>query len=399
MATKTRKELLKDIEDQVIKQSSSTSTVIEGENNNKEELKETKESLENKIDQEKEERKKMELRLENLPRIGPITIQKLRTIGIIDIWGLSSASARAVYDVIGSNTVTQQACTNFIVSAHMYLEEKGYLKKPIINSQFMLDNEVVRKRFSTGDKGLDNFFGGGGIEGRAMTEIYGKYQTGKTQICFCTAATTAQNDKRVLYIDTENTYYATRIQEICEEKGYDSKKVHKNIDIMPVNSASMLSKYVEEIRKYINENKYELIIVDSIIALHRAEFLGRGSLSDRQQELARIMGTLVKVAEAYDVAVLVTNQVLDSPDPLKPGSYATGGNIIAHTSTHRVYLKSYGKKEVTINGKKVKRDASKILMQDSPRYARTESLLTLGRDGVRVHDAAKLSNEEEEEYS
>lgn len=383
-ANKTRKELLKEIETQVI-----------NESEKEKELKETKESLEKKIEQELEKRDEVDMDLSNIPRIGDKTIEKLQAIGIYDVWDLANASSPAIFDVIGSNSVTQEACTNFVISANRYLVEKGVFKKPLIRSKTLLDNDLVRKRFSTGDKALDRFFGGGGIESKSMTELYGKYQVGKSQICYCTAAATAENNKKVLFVDTENTYSPTRIQEICEEKGYDNDKVQDNIMVLKPNSSAMFSLYMRELRKYVRENNFELIIVDSIIALHRAEYLGRGTLALRQQQLAEIVGGLVRMAEAYDLAVLITNQVLDSPDPHKPGSFATGGNIIAHTSTHRIYLTSYGKKEVTIDGKKVKRDASRILMQDSPRYARVEAMITMGRDGVRAHDGTKLNIEEE----
>ena len=394
----TKKELLEQIENQV------KSNAIEREQAKKDAEK-TKgfqltiqEETRKRLDEELNKRNEIDDDLKNIPRIGPKTIEKLNAMGIHNIWDLATSSSPAIFEMIGAPNITQEFCTNLVISANRYLQERGGLGEPLISAKTLLDNVVVRKRFSTGDKGLDDFFGGGGIESKAMTEVYGKFQTGKSQICYSTAAATAASGKKVLFIDTEGTFSPTRIQEISEEKGYDINKTLENIMARRISSSAMFQWYVERIRSDITKYNFELIIVDSIIALHRAEFLGRAALAARQQSLAKIMGMLIKVAEASDLAVLITNQVGDSPDPFKPGVFATGGNIVAHTSTHRVYLKTKpGKKEVTINGKKYKRDMSVILMQDSPRYARVEALMTMGRDGVRLDDASKLNEVVEEE--
>jgi DNA repair protein RadA len=362
----------------------------------KEQVEVKKQETMQRLEEELKKRDEINADLNLIPRIGPKTVEKLHAMGVHNIWDLATSSSPAIFEMIGAPNITQEFCTNLVISANRYLQERGGLGEPLVSAKVLLDNQMVRKRFSTGDKGLDEFFGGGGIESKAMTEVYGKFQTGKSQICYSTAAATASTGKKVLFLDTEGTFSPTRIQEIAEEKGYDVDKTLENILARRLGSSSMFEYYMKEITTDIQNHKFELIVVDSIIALHRAEFLGRASLAARQQSLAKIMGRLIKIAEAYDLAVLITNQVGDSPDPFKPGIFATGGNIVAHTSTHRIYLKTKpGKKETTRNGKKEKRDMSTILMQDSPRYARIEALMTMGRDGVRLEDASKLDSEEE----
>ena len=84
---------------------------------------------------------------------------------------------------------------------------------------------------------------------------------------------------------------------------------------------------------------FKLLIVDSIMALFRVDYSGRGELAERQQTLAQMMSKLQKISEEYNVAVLVPNQMTSDPgatmsfqaDPKKP----IGGNIIAHASTTR----------------------------------------------------------------
>jgi len=392
-----KKDILKQIENQV-----KEDAVKEEQKKEQKILDDSKkEQLQEKLNKDLEKRKEIDVDLNNIRGIGPLTIEKLATVGIYDIWDLATSNAPAIWSIIGDSNKSLEYCTNLIIIANRYLKENEGLDEPIVSSKYLLDNEVVRKRFSTGDEGLDNFFGGGGIESKAITELYGKFQTGKTQICYCTAITAASNNKKVLFIDTENTYSPTRTQEISILRGLDVNKVQENIHVSKVSSSSMLVSVIRDLRRLIKENKFELIIIDSIIALHRAEYLGRTFLASRQQGLAEIMGILIRIAERCNIGVIITNQVGDSPDPFKPGVYATGGNIIAHSSTHRIFLKSRGQKTEKIKGRNVKRDLSLILMQDSPRYPRTEKLISIGPDGVKVEDASKMdskviSSEEEE---
>jgi DNA repair protein RadA len=176
-----------------------------------------------------------------------------------------------------------------------------------------------------------------------------------------------------------------RVEEICKVRKYDLDMAEENILIQQPKAASLLFHDMQQLARHINENKIELVIVDSIIALHRAEFIGRSNLSDRQGQLSQIMSFLVRCAEHYDIAVMITNQVIDSPDPFKPGTFAAGGNIISHSSTHRVYMKSQGMSNSSSN----KSNLSTMLMEDSPRYARTELTIQLGKFGVRWVDPSK----------
>lgn len=133
------------------------------------------------------------------------------------------------------------------------------------------------------------------------------------------------------------------------------------------------------------------MIVDSIISLHRAEFLGRGNLSERQQKLNGIMHRLKRIAEIYNVAVIITNQVQSTPDtffgdPTKPA----GGNIIGHASTYRIYLRKAGKER-------------KAIMIDSPchPYGDTNFMVTEGgiSDPVEKKGKTRTAGEAEDEPS
>ncbi|XP_042182897.1 meiotic recombination protein DMC1/LIM15 homolog isoform X2 [Oncorhynchus tshawytscha] len=96
---------------------------------------------------------------------------------------------------------------------------------------------------------------------------------------------------------------------------------------------------------------FKLLIIDSIMALFRVDFSGRGDLAEKQQKLAQMLSRLQKISEEYNVVVFVTNQMTADPgagmsfqaDPKKP----IGGHILAHASTTRISLRK-GRGELRI---------------------------------------------------
>ena len=127
---------------------------------------------------------------------------------------------------------------------------------------------------------------------------------------------------------------------------------------------------VKDLGRYINERNTKLVIIDSIISLHRAEFTGRGTLADRQQRLNSILHKLVRIAEIYNVAVVITNQVLSSPDTFfGDPTKAAGGNVIGHTSTYRIYLRKSGENRIA-------------KMVDSPYHPYSDTRFTINQKGI-----------------
>lgn len=174
----------------------------------------------------------------------------------------------------------------------------------------------------------------------------------------------------MILIDTEGTFRPERVDQIARARGFDPEEVLRKVAICKVYNSSHLELIVKSMGKYIDDFKARMIIIDSIISLHRAEFAGRGTLADRQQRLNGIMHKLVRVAEIYNTAIIVTNQVLSTPDtffgdPTKPA----GGNVIGHASTYRVYLRKAGNDRI-----------AKII--DSPYHPYSDVRFTVNEKGV-----------------
>jgi DNA repair protein RadA len=183
----------------------------------------------------------------------------------------------------------------------------------------------------------------------------------------------------VIYIDTEGTFRPERLEQISTSRSIDPVHALQNVAVCKVYNSAHLELIVKNLGKYIDDYKAKLVIVDSIISLHRAEFSGRGTLADRQQRLNSIMHKLLRISEIYNVAIIVTNQVQSTPDtffgdPTKPA----GGNVIGHASTYRVYLRKSGENRVA-------------KMIDSPYHPYSEVRFTINEKGTDDLEEGKKS--------
>ena len=170
-------------------------------------------------------------------------------------------------------------------------------------------------RCTTGSSKLDSFLKGG-IESQAMTEFAGEFGSGKSQLCYTLCVTANMPvDKsglggNVIFIDTENTFRAESIHQIAETRGVNEPQdILRKIYICKIYNSNHLEVIIQNLGKSIQDYNAKLVIVDSIIALHRAEFAGRETLADRQQRLNIMLHKLTRLAEVYNIAVVITNQV------------------------------------------------------------------------------------------
>lgn len=228
---------------------------------------------------------------------------------------------------------------------------------------------------------LDSLLGGG-LEPGTITEIYGEFNTGKTQFCH-TVAVASQLPRafggaegRVLYIDTEGTFRPERIVEIALSMGLAEEEILDNIQVARALNSDHLRDLSKKCAELMSRDRFSLLICDSATSLFRTDYQGRGALSERQTSLAKFLRDLHGLAHTYNVAVVITNQVvsdiagaaqmgggLDSKKPI-------GGNIIAHASTSRLHFRK-GR-----NGCKIAR------LVDSPLVAEGEATFKITAAGI-----------------
>ena len=310
--------------------------------------------------------------LESLPGLGPATKKKLNEAGIYTILDLAVKSPSEFADRIGSDLAR---ATEFANKARLQLVSAGVLEKDFVPASEIYKNRLAIERISTGVKSLDPLFNGG-IETQAVTEFYGEFGSGKTQVChtLCVMVQLPKEqgglDAGAIYVDTENTFRPERIAGIAEARGLDPDQILSRITVAKAYNSSHQELIVGELGSVLDKQKIKIVIVDSAVAHFRAEFLGRGTLADRQQKLNRFMHMLTRTSEARNLAVVVTNQVQATPDaffgdPNKP----TGGHVVGHTSTYRIYLRKAGKNRIA-------------RMVDSPYHPDQEAAFMLGSKGV-----------------
>ncbi|MEE8383495.1 MAG: DNA repair and recombination protein RadA, partial [Nitrosopumilus sp.] len=313
-----------------------------------------------------------DLRLDSLEGVGPVTTRKMSDAGIHNIMDLLVRGPVEIAEITGMEKDTAAKIVN---KARQHLVEEGLLSKDFVSASEIYKRRQSIGKISTGTNCLDTLFDGG-IETQALTEVYGEFGCGKTQFAH-TLSVMVQKPKEeggldgsVLYIDTENTFRPERIVDIAKAHGMDPDKVLDRIIVARAYNSAHQTLILEESGPVIQENNVKLLVVDSAVGLFRAEYLGRGTLSVRQQKLNHFVHLLVRIAETYDCAALATNQVMASPDvffgdPTRP----VGGNVVAHTSTYRIYFKKSGKKRIA-------------RMVDSPHHPEEEVLFALGEAGV-----------------
>ena len=279
--------------------------------------------------EEKEEKKEKELELTDLPGIGPAVAAKLEGAGILDLMSLAVASPATISDAAGiSPAVARKA----IVAARDMLQ-LGFVD----GVEFAKRRENVHY-ISTGSQNLNNLLGGRGVESRAITEAFGAYGSGKTQLGLMLAVNVqlpiekgGVNGKCV-FIDTEGTFRPIRIKQMAEGLGANAEKVLKNILVARAFNSDHQMLLLEKVSEMVKAGEpIKLMIIDSLTAHFRAEYAGRGQLADRQQKLNRYMHDLMKLAETHNIAVYVTNQVMANPAQLfGDPTTAIGGNIVGH---------------------------------------------------------------------
>jgi len=148
---------------------------------------------------------------------------------------------------------------------------------------------------------------------------------------------------KALYIDTEGTFRPERLVAIAKRYGLKEEEVLDNVSYARAHNSDHQTKLLIEASAMMAEARYSLIVVDSATALYRTDYSGRGELSARQMHLAKFLRALQQLADTYGVAVVMSNQVVATvdgsamfaADPKKP----IGGNIVAHASTTRLYLR------------------------------------------------------------
>jgi len=310
----------------------------------------------------------MGVALEELPGVGPATLEKLKEAGYDDLLSIAVASPGDLAESVDVGITTAQ---KIIVAARKAADVGGFETGDVL-----LARRQNLKRILSGSKALDELLGGG-VETQAITEAFGEFGSGKTQLAHQLAVnvTLPEDDGglngETLFIDTENTFRPERIVQMAAHKSLDGREVLKKIRVARAFNSHHQMLLAEKAFELAKEHPIRLLVVDSLTAHFRAEFVGRGTLANRQQKLNTHMHTLLKFGDQANAAIYVTNQVQSKPDtffgdPTRP----VGGHIVGHMATYRLYLRK----------SKVPKRIARLI--DSPSLPEGEAVFNVTEDGV-----------------
>lgn len=296
-----------------------------------------------------------ELDLEDIPGVGPTTADKLRDAGYSTIEGIATASPS---DLAEAAEIGEASAKKMVKAAREMADIGGFKTGKVV----LEERKEVRK-LKTLVPEFDDLLGGG-LETKSISEFYGEFGSGKSQIAHQMAVNVQLPEEfgglngSAVYIDTENTFRPERIEQMVNGLDLDLEVPDietflENIHVAKGYTSDHQMLLIDSARELAAELKdsgrpVRLFVVDSLTAHFRAEYAGRGTLSVRQQKLNKHMYDIAKIAEEHNAVALVTNQVQSNPavffgDPTKP----VGGNIVGHASKFRVYLrKSKGGKRL-----------------------------------------------------
>mmetsp|Transcript_15720 Transcript_15720/g.36206 ORF Transcript_15720/g.36206 Transcript_15720/m.36206 type:complete len:345 (+) Transcript_15720:1-1035(+) len=296
-------------------------------------------------------------------------LQKLQNAGYYTVESIAHATTRKLSDVKG-------------ISEAKVLKLKEIVKQ-MVSMEFKTAADALEDRQSiamltTGSVEIDKLLEGG-IETGSITEVFGEFRTGKTQLCHTLCVTCQMPiaeggaEGKAIYIDTEGSFRPERLRSIAERFGLDPAVVLENVACARAHNSEHQMELLKVAAAIMSQDRYALLVVDSATALFRTDYTGRGELSERQMQMGQFLRQLTRLAEEFGVAVFITNQVVANPDGMSFAKDATkpiGGNIIAHASTTRLRLRK-GRGENRI-----------MSVYDSPSLPEAECQFALSNAGV-----------------
>jgi DNA repair protein RadA len=306
--------------------------------------------------------------IEDLPGIGETTAEKLRSLGKDTLDKIAVLTPHELSEISGVGLEAAKKAVQAAKESTTINYETG--------EAVMARRKEIGK-ITTGAKDLDSLIGGG-VETESITETYGRFASGKSQLGFQLIVNVhlprdkGGLDGAALVIDTEGTFRPERIEQISKAAGLDPKKVLEETIVVRAITTEQQILTIERAEKLIVEKNIKLIVVDSLMALFRSEFVGRGALNERQGKVNQHLHKLQMLADKYKLAIYITNQVMDNPgilfgDPTTP----IGGNILAHAATTRLYLK------------KSKEEKRIVRLVDSPEMPEGECVMKITPNGIK----------------
>jgi DNA repair protein RadA len=311
-------------------------------------------------------------------------LKVLNTEGIVDPRGIKSLTKKQLVELPGITDATAALLLDQFES-----KQEG---KIFLSLEEREELETVRAKIKTGSKAIDDLLQGG-IPTGTFVEFYGAPQSGKTQLCYSITANCLLPEEYgglesgIIWLDTEGSFNSQRLKQVLSYYKYTHSIPDEKIDtskfmVAATRTLAQIEQALKEAGRIIPKNKVKLLIVDSLMDPFRAEYGGLGQLADRQKHLNRVLHSLMRIAEAWDLAVIYTNQVMANPDPFATAMdkvMPVGGFVLGHASDIRLWLRRATSK---IRNQYDAPNARRALITDCGWLPMNETHFSLGPFGV-----------------
>jgi len=272
----------------------------------------------------------------DLPGIGPASANKLSEAGYKTVQTIATATVLELIDA----GLGEETSKKVIAAARKSLEVK------FIRGDELAKMHSDQKLMTTGCSSLDRLLGGG-LKTQSITEFSGEFGSGKSQICQQLAVAVQLPvekgglDGACLYIDTEGSVLPETFLRMSRHLGVDPETALKKIIYAEGYTSEHQTVLLDSCDEIVNAHGVRLIIVDSLMAHFRSEFLGRETLAPRQQLVNKFLHKLKRLSRGFNAVAVVTNQVSAVPDstfgPQQPK--AIGGHVVGHAVHTRVFIR------------------------------------------------------------
>jgi len=313
----------------------------------------------------------MELNIDQLEGVGPVTVKKLKEFGVTSLIDICVRGAKEISEITGT---AKSKADSWVFKSQKILEDNKIIRKTDMTTLELLEYQRNIDTLPVKCKAVDELMGGG-VKPECTYEVYGEFGSGKTQFCLALAVEAISQEKNVVWVDCEDTFRPRRVVEILREREYakDDKEAEKYLNRIKyyfTPNTEQLMGTINALSDVITEYKPRVVIIDGSIGQYREEYLGRGTLAARQNQIARLMTHLKNISFYFRCSVVYTNQVLSDPsimfgDPTKP----IGGNVVGHAATYRIYFKKSGRKHIA-------------RMVDSPEHPIADAPFALDAKGI-----------------
>ncbi len=327
----------------------------------------------------------IKMELEKLECMTPTMASELRKNGVISVEALVTRSLSELKEFKEKGYIINVDFCQLKKAYEEALRLKGFW---FITADQIETFRGPRVKFSTGSKVVDGMLGGG-VFSRELTEFAGDYGSGKTTFLFTilVEGLGTNKDATAIFVDTEDTFDEGRITQIAKNRGYQPEDILKRTIYIPITDSDFMLEIVDRMHVTIEAKNVKLVLIDSLMAVLRAEYVGREILWYRQQLLNKMIRRLLNLAKVYNIAIVASNQVVTNPqaqftyDPIQQ-KVPTGGTVLGHNANTRIYLrKTKGSKRI-------------VRLFDSNRLPEAECTVKLGEKGIE--DVVPGEKEEEE---